>query len=272
MQKKTVIENTVNKPIRLQIKKIWEYRALIKAFIVRDIKVQYTQTKLGLMWSFIQAITGAIIINFFFGKLLNVDTGQIPYIVFAFPGMIAWYYFSSVISFAGTSLLQSQHIIKKIYFPKLILPLYKSIVSLMELLIWLVVYIVILIIYQQPVTFNVLLLPIPILFNVIAGLSIAIWLAAITVRYRDAFLIIPFLVGFGILVTPVFFPTVMIPEDYHYLIYFNPMAGIIALYRWCFFGLDFSVSYLLGILPTIIIFFAGLYYFRKVEARMTDLL
>lgn len=272
MPEKTVIENTQDKPISLQFRKLWEYRSLLKVFTIRDVKVQYAQTKLGILWGFIQAITAAIIINFFFGKLLNVDTGGIPYIVFAFPGLIAWYYFSSVISFAGMSLLQSQHIIKKIYFPRLILPLYKSMVSLVELVIWFIVYVAILIIYGHSVTYNILLLPVPVFFNVIASLCIAIWMAAITVKFRDAFLIIPFLVGFGIFVTPVFFPTIMIPEQYHFLIHFNPMAGVIALYRWCLLGTEFSVYYLLGLIPTLIIFVGGLYYFRRIEAKMSDLI
>jgi lipopolysaccharide transport system permease protein len=272
MQKKTVIENTQNKPISLQFRKLYRYRTLLKDFTIRDIKVQYTQTKLGILWSFIQAITAAVIINFFFGVLLNVKTGETPYLVFAFPGLIAWYYFSSVISFAGTSLLQAQHVIKKVYFPKLILPFSKSLASLVELIIWFIVYVVILIFYKQPFNFNILLLPVPVFFNVIAGLSIAIWMAAITVKFRDAFLIIPFLVGFGIFVTPVFFPTIMIPEQYHFLIHFNPMAGVIALYRWCLIGTEFSLYYLMGLLPTLLLFVGGLYYFRKIEANMSDLL
>jgi lipopolysaccharide transport system permease protein len=272
MQPKTIIENSRNKPIGLQFRKIWEYRVLIKVFTLRDVKVQYTQTKLGIIWSFIQAITAALIINFFFGILMNVDTGEIPYIVFAFPGMIAWYYFAAIISFAGTSLMQSQHIIKKIYFPKLVLPLYKTMVGLVDLIIWFIVYIAIMIIYSQPLYLNMLLLPIPVFFNIIAGLSIAIWLAAITVRYRDALLIIPFLVGFGIFVTPVFFGTTMIPPEYHFLIHFNPMAGVIALYRWCLIGTEFTFWYMLGLIPTLIIFIGGLFYFRKVEATMADLL
>jgi len=196
----------------------------------------------------------------------------VPYLVFAFPGMIAWYYFSYIISFAGTSLMQSQHIIKKIYFPKLILPFYKTLVGLFDLTLWFIVYIAIVLYYKHPLSINLFFLPVAIALNIIVGLSIALWLSAITVRYRDALLIIPFLVGFGIFVTPVFFGTTMIPEQYHFLIHFNPMAGVIAFYRWCLLGNDFSVYYLLGFIPAAILFVSGLYYFRKVEAVMADLL
>ena len=151
------------------------------AFAGRDIRTQYAQTKLGIVWSFIQAITAALIINLFFGLLINMQIPGIPYIIYAFPGMMAWYYFSYIVSNSGTSLTQSQHIIKKIYFPKLILPLYKTIVGLVEFLIWFVLYIIILIIFQQPFSFMFLLLPVGIFMNIITGLSIAIWLSALTV-------------------------------------------------------------------------------------------
>lgn len=242
------------------------------AFAGRDIRTQYAQTKLGIVWSFIQAITAALIINLFFGLLINMQIPGIPYIIYAFPGMMAWYYFSYIVSNSGTSLTQSQHIIKKIYFPKLILPLYKTIVGLVEFLIWFVLYIIILIIFQQPFSFMFLLLPVGIFMNIITGLSIAIWLSALTVRYRDVFHIIPYLVGFGIFITPVFYGTTMIPSNYSFLIYLNPMAGVIAYYRWCLLDMDFSLYYLLGLIPTFLLFFSGLFYFRKVEGIMADVI
>jgi len=272
MSKKRIIENTQNKPISLHLKQVWEYRAIIKAFTIRDIKIQYIQTKLGVLWSFIQAITAAIVVNYFFGYLMKINTGNIPYIIFAFPGLIAWYYFTYIISYSGTSLLESQQIIKKIYFPKLVLPIYKSLVGLFELLAWSVVFIGLCLFYQFPVSINTFFIPIAVLLNMIVGLSIALWLSAITVRYRDALMIIPFLVGFGIFVTPVFFSSMMIPEAYSYFIYLNPMAGVIAFYRWCLFSYDFSLYYLLAFIPTIIFFIGGLFYFRRVEALMADLI
>ncbi len=271
MSEHIIIENSRDKPITLEFKKIWEYKILIKVFALRDIKVQYTQTKLGIVWSFIQAIVAAVIINYFFGVLIKVDTEGVPYIIFAYPAMIAWYYFSYIVSFSGTSLLQSQHIIKKIYFPKLILPLNKTVVGLFDLTIWFIVFFGITIYYSFMPSVNTIFLPIAIFFNIITGLSIGIWLSAITIRYRDALLIIPFLIGFGIFVTPVFFGTTMIPENYFFLAYLNPMAGVIALYRWCLLGTKFSLLYLFGLIPNLILFISGLFYFRRVESIMADL-
>jgi len=242
------------------------------AFAGRDIRTQYAQTKLGIVWSFIQATTAALIINLFFGILIKMQIPGVPYIIYAFPGMMAWYYFSYIVNNAGTSLIQSQNIIKKVYFPKLILPFYKTFVGLVEHLIWFVVLIFLMIFFAYPLSINVLLLPACILLNIITGLSIAIWLSALTIRYRDVSHIIPYLIGFGIFVTPVFFETAMIPPAYQYLIFFNPMAGVIALYRWCLFDMHISINYLLGIIPVVLLFISGLYYFRRVEGIMADLI
>jgi len=269
---KTVIENTQNKPISLQLKKIWEHRALLWVFAMRDVKVQYTQTRLGIVWSFIQAITAAFIINLFFGVLMQVETQGVPYILFAFPGLMAWYYFSFIISNAGQSLVHAQQIIKKVYFPKLILPLSKSIVGLVDFLIWFILLLILFAFYAYPLKLNIILIPFCVLLNMIAGLSIAIWLSALTVKYRDVFHIIPYVIGFGIFVTPVFFEAAMIPAGLDYLIYFNPMAGVIAFYRWCLFDTFISIKYLLGIVPVVILFITGIFYFRKVESIMTDLI
>jgi lipopolysaccharide transport system permease protein len=272
LKQRIIIENTKNKPVALQLKKLWEYRALISVFTIRDIKVQYTQTRLGIVWSFVQAISAGLIANFFFGSLGGFTSGDLPYLVFAYPGIIAWYYFSYIVTYSGTSLMQSQHLIKKVFFPKLILPFYKSLVGLVEFASWFIVYAGIVIYYSHSFTINILALPLAILCNMIVGLSVAIWLSAITIRYRDALLIIPFLIGFGILLTPVFFDSIMIPSQYHFFIYLNPMAGVIALYRWILLGSEFSIYYLFGLIPTLFVFVGGLFYFRRVEAIMADVI
>lgn len=272
MPVKTVIENTSNSRTKLELRKIWQYRNLISLFTLRDIKLQYTQTRFGIIWSFVQAITAALIINFFFGTVLNFEVLGAPYLVFAFPGMMAWYFFSYILNSAGTSLIGSQHIIKKIYFPKLVLPLYKTLVGLFDFAVWMIVYIGILLYYQYPVTWKVLLLPIPIILNMIIGLSVAIWLSALTIRYRDAFLIVPFLAGFGIFITPVFYPGLMLPTKYYTFVFANPMAGVIDLYRVCLVGTPLDLRYIIGLIPVAILFVSGLFYFRKVESSIADLI
>jgi lipopolysaccharide transport system permease protein len=127
------------------------------------------------------------------------------------------------------------------------------------------------IVLQQPLTLNLLALPVFALLNLLAGLSISIWLSALTVRFRDLLIIIPYIIGFGIFVTPVFFPGTMVPESFSWALYLNPMAGIIVGLRWCFLNTEPpAVQYLAGLLPVLILFFTGLDYFRRTETRMAD--
>ncbi|MFH1319476.1 MAG: ABC transporter permease [Bacteroidota bacterium] len=253
--------------------KTFKYRFLVYTFAARDLKAQYAQTVLGIMWSIIRPLTGLLIYTVFFRYLLNVDTGSVPYPLFAFSGMICWYYFSYLISSAGTSLLEAQDIIKKIYFPKLILPVSKVLVGLVEFGISLILLFVMLIIWGFTPDLKILLFPFLIALNIITAFSIGIWLSALTVRFRDFHHIIPYLVNFGIFLTPVFYPATLIPSKYYFFIYLNPMAGVIEGFRWVLFGGAVpSVYFLVGFIPVILLFISGLYYFTRIEGRMTDII
>jgi len=256
----------------IDLKKLLAYRALIYIFAVRDIKVQYTQTFMGVLWSLIQPLTGLLIFTFFFSYVIKVDTGGIPYPLFAFSGMISWYFFSSLIAQTGTSLMQSQYLIRKIYFPKLILPISKSLSCLVEFGISLSLLLLMMLIWGYKPGLNILWFPVIILFNIITGLSVGLWLSALTIRYRDFYHIIPYLINFGIWLTPVFYPATLIPSKLQFLIYFNPMAGIVGAYRWSLLGGQApSVYYLYSLGIILIIFITGLYYFRKIENQIADL-
>lgn len=270
MKPKTIIENNQKQSLFTQLKRVWDYRQMLWVLTKRDIKVQYSQTYLGILWSFLQAAVAAVIVYLFFGFLMKVETTPYPYLIFAFPGMIAWYYFSNINAFAGSSLLQSQHIIKKVYFPKLILPISKSLVGMFDLSVWFSIYLLICLYYGHPLSIKILLFPVAVFFNMLAGLSIAIWLSAITVKRRDALMIIPYLIGFGIFVTPVFYPSTMVPEQYHFFIYFNPMAGVVAFYRWIFMDYALNIQYLFGFIPILLLLGFGLHFFKKIESVMAD--
>ena len=257
--------------LRAYLQNLWIYRPLIRSFAVRDIKVKYAQTYLGILWSVLQALVGIGIITFFFGYIIKIKTGGIPYFLYAFPGMASWYFFSTLVGYAGNALQNSQYLIQKVYFPKFILPLSQSIVGLIDFCIWIILCFVFLLIFRYPISLQVILLPLFILLNLITGLSIAIWLNALTVRYRDLQIIIPFIIGFGIFVTPVFYPDVLIPLQYKFLVYFNPMAGVISGLRWCILGTEApSVYYLLGFVPVILFCISGFIYFIRIEYKMVD--
>lgn len=260
------------KTLHLDLRKLFSYRALIYVFASRDLKVQYSQTFLGILWSLIQPLTGLLIFTFFFSYVVKVDTGGIPYPLFAFSGMISWYFFSSLMAQSGTSLMQSQYLIRKIYFPKLVLPISKSLTCFAEFGISFLLLLVIMLITGYYPTINILALPLFILFNLLTGLAVGLWLSALTIRYRDFYHIIPYIINFGIWLTPVFYPVTMIPEKIKFLIYFNPMAGVISGFRWSLLGGEPpSVYYLFSFAIVIFIFITGLFYFRKMETKIADL-
>jgi len=266
------IINSQQKVFGLDLAKLFSYRALIYIFAVRDLKVQYAQTFLGILWSVLQPLTGLLIFTFFFAYVIKVDTGGIPYPLFAFSGMISWYFFSSVMAQSGTSLMQSQYLIRKIYFPKLVLPISKALTCFVEFGISFLLLLIMMLILGYYPKINILALPVFIALNLLTGLAVGLWLSALTIRYRDFYHIIPYLVNFGIWLTPVFYPATLIPEKIKFLVYFNPMAGIISGFRWSLLGgAPPSVYYLISFFIVVFIFITGLFYFRRMETKIADL-
>ena len=252
--------------------RLYSYRAMIYSFALREIKAQYSQTLLGILWAAVRPLLGLLIYTFFFHYLLKVDTGDLPYPLFALCGIMPWLYFTYLVGDAGVSVLQSTDLIKKVYFPKLILPLSKVLVGLVDFSIAFLVLMVLMLITGYLPTIKFVFFPIFIILNVVTGLSIGIWLSALTIRYRDFHQIIPFLIGFGIFLTPVFFPTTLIPAQFHFLIYINPMAGVIEGFRWCFFeGETLSLNYLIGFGPVTVLLITGFFYFKSIEGEMSDI-
>lgn len=253
------------------LKKIWQYKRLILTFAKRDIKIQYAQTFLGLLWTIVQPLTALIIFTVFFSKLIYLPGIHSRYSIFVFSGLLIWNNFSYILGRSGTSLMENQHIIKKIYFPKLILPLSKVLVSWIEFSVSFVLMFLLLIISKEPLTLRIFALPLVLLLNVLLALSIAIWLSALTVRYRDFHHLIPFITGFGIWLTPVFYPTTIIPLKYSLVIYFNPVAGVIDLFRWVITGQEFELLYFLpSWFISFILLLLGYHYFIKIEKTITD--
>ena len=281
MSIRTIQAHTESLPAYLS--RVWQSRGLILTMAKRDLKAQYAQTFLGILWSAIQPLSGLAVFTLFFDVMLKMDLDlnkDIPYPLFAFSGMLSWYYFTYLVSQAGTSLVNNQDLIKKIYFPKLVLPFSKVLVGMVDFGISLIILIFMVLVWaDDPPGINMVFLPLFILLNIMVGLSVAIWLAALTIRYRDFQHIIPYLVNFGIWLTPVFFPATIIPEGFENAVYLNPMAGIIAGFRWCVMGIDLQqgvpnldafLYYLPSFAVAAVILIAGLLYFRKVEKTIAD--
>ena len=263
-----------NKKNNWALKELILYRDLFYTLAWREFKVRYAQTFLGFTWAFLQPIATVIIFTFVFGKTIKVDTSGIPYPVFALIGMTAWTYFSYVVSNAGKSVISESAMIKKIYFPRLIIPLSKAVVGLIDFIITFIIAIILMLYFNIGISVNILWLPFYIILIIISGLGAGIWISALSVRYRDFQHIVPFFVQVGLYATPVAYSAILIPEKYK-LVYFifNPMAGVTEGFRWCVLGIGIN-NYLIYISATIslLIFLTSVYYFKKTEKLMADIL
>ena len=261
---------------KLNIREIFSYRDLLWTLVYRDYKVRYAQTVLGFLWAFIQPLVTLIIFTFIFGKAVKVNTQQIPYPLFALSGMLAWNYFAYVLNQAGNSIISSHSLITKIYFPRLIIPLSKAFNGFIEFIVSLLFLAVLMIYYQICPGIQLMYLPFFILILIISSLAMGIWFSAITIRYRDLQQVIPFVVQVGMYLTPVVYPSALVPAKYRYLYFLNPMSGIVEAFRWSILGTTslpnsvilISISFSVGIF----LFISGIYYFNRIENKIADIL
>ncbi|MCF8464369.1 MAG: ABC transporter permease [Flavobacteriales bacterium] len=252
--------------------KLWEKRSLIWVLAKKDLKEKYAQTALGLAWTILQPLTGLLIFTLFFDRIIKLENiPEVGYAVFAFTGMTSWYFFSFILYQASSSLINNQELIHKVSFPKVILPFSKVLLGAVDFSLSLLLLIILVVATGLSPSVNILFFPFFIFLNVIVGLSISLWLSALTVKNRDLQHIVPYVLNFGIWLTPVFYPATLIPSEFDFLLYLNPMAGIVEGYRWCLWDYqEFNAQYFLGIGLSFVLFLAGFWYFRKVEDGMAD--
>jgi lipopolysaccharide transport system permease protein len=275
-----LIHTTVDssrKSLSLNLKELWAYRDLFTILAFRDFRVRYAQTVLGFLWALLQPLVTILILNMVFGRFVNVDTGDIPHVLFTICGMISWTFFSFVMSNSGNSLITEQNMIKKVFFPRLIIPLSKAVVGLVDFTMTFIILIVAMIYFKQKPSINIVFLPLFILATIVASLSIGIWLSALTIRFRDFQHIVPFLVQLGLYITPVAYPAEFaiktLPPWLATIYYLNPMTGIIEGFRWSVLGTAPPNMYsFISLFIVVILFISGLFYFKKLEKTMADII
>jgi lipopolysaccharide transport system permease protein len=255
-------------------KELFRYKDLFLTLSWRDFRVRYAQTTIGFLWAFVQPVITLIVLFVVFRGFAEVQTDQ-PYPVFATCGLSLWAYFSFVLTNSGNSIIQSQDMVKKIYFPRLIIPLSKAVVGLIDLAIALLLLILLMIYYQVPPAATVVFAPFFIFMGMLAALSVGIWLSALTVRYRDFQHIIPFVVQIGLYLTPVAYPVQLaadrFPNWLMAIYYLNPMAGVVQGFRWSVFGGVPPGNYMyISFAVVIFLFVTGLLFFKKIESEMAD--
>ncbi len=258
----------------LYFKELFNYKDLFYSLAWREFKVRYAQTFLGFIWAVIQPLATLLIFFFIFGKAIKVDTGNIPYPLFALSGLAAWSYFSFVISTSGRSIINESGMIKKIFFPRLVIPFSKALVGLIDFAISLVLLFLAMFYYKESLTWNLLFMPIFLFLILLISVGVGIWISALSLRYRDVQHIIPFFIQIGLYATPVAYSANEIPEKYQ-LIYhlLNPMAGIIEGFRWSLMASELNLFYLFySFILVLCIFISSIFYFMKIEKIMADIL
>ena len=270
---KTIIDAN-KKNLLPNFRELYQYRDLFLTLTYRDFRVRYAQTTIAFLWAILQPVVTLLILSLVFGRFVGVET-EVPHILFTVAGMSVWSYFSYVMTNSGNSIITSQNMVKKIYFPRIIIPLSKAVVGFIDFGVALVIMVVLMIYYGVSPSPYIWLAPIFIIVGVLAALSVGIWLSALTVRYRDFQHVVPFLVQIGLYITPVAYPAEFaaknLPEWASTIFYLNPMAGVVQGFRWSMFGEEAPGPLLFVSFGMIIILFiTGLLYFNKVEGEMAD--
>lgn len=255
-------------------KDLWRYRELFYILAWRDVLVRYKQTVIGLLWAILRPVVTMVVFTFVFGKLANMPSEGVPYPILVFAAMLPWQFFSSAISESSNSLVGNTNMISKVYFPRLILPVSSVIVSFVDFVISFLVMIPLMAWYSFVPSYKIVTLPVFILLAFFAALGGGLWLCALTVKFRDFRFVVPFLVQFGLYVSPVGFSSSSIPEQYRLLYSLNPMVGVIDGFRWALLGnteFDFS-SFSIATVIVLALFLSGLWYFRKTERTFADII
>lgn len=261
--------------VQLNMPELWRYRELLAIFVWRDLKVRYKQTALGVAWAVLQPVVMMIIYTVFFGRLAQLPSDHVPYPVFVFTGLLFWNYFATALTNASNCLIDNESIVKKVYFPRLILPVSTVVTPAVDYVISFVILLVVMLIYRfVPVWVGFIYLPFLLIVALFGALGIGLFLAAFNAKYRDVRFILPFFIQMLLFLTPVIYPVSLIPSRFQWLIYLNPMAGVISLARSALLGTT-SVNWpLIGLsaISAIVLFVIGLTYFRKTERFFADVL
>lgn len=259
--------------VKVDLKELWEYRELFYIFAWRDIKIRYKQTVLGFGWAIFQPLVTTGIFSIFFGKLAKIPSDGLPYPLFAFAGLTVWNFFSSAVSYSSHSVLGNEAIIKKVYLPKIIIPLAAIVTSALDFLINLVLLIIASLFFGYiPQLIGVFMFPVLFLTLFLSIGGVGLFMSALNIKYRDVRYILPFFISMGMFVSPVIYPISIIYDYRKWLLIFNPLTSVIETTRAIIGGSDINFMLVgLGLLISMTIFIVGLGYFNRTEKFFADI-
>ena len=258
--------------VPLRLKELWEYRELLYFLVWRDVKVRYKQTVLGAAWAVIQPFFTMVVFSIFFGRLAGIPSDGLPYPIFAYCALLPWQLFSHAMTESGNSLVANQNLITKVYFPRLVIPLAAVLAGLVDFGVAFLVLLGMMAYYGIMPTMAAVTLPLFILLAIATALAVGLWLSALNVQYRDVRYTIPFLTQFWLFITPIAYPSSLVPEGWRVLYGLNPMAGVVEGFRWALLGTANARGPMLvvSVVVVIVLLIGGLFYFRRMEKTFAD--
>jgi lipopolysaccharide transport system permease protein len=257
----------------LNLKDLWIYRELVYFMTWRDLKVRYKQTLLGASWAVLQPFLTMVVFSIFFGGLAKVPSDNVPYPIFAFTALLPWTLFSKALLDASKSLVSSSHIITKIYFPRIILPLATILAGIVDFLIAFVVLLGMMVFYKITPTVNIWTLPFFLLLTLVTALGVGLWLSALNVLYRDINYATHFITQFWMFITPIAYSSTMIPDKWKLIYSLNPMAGVVNGFRWALLGIGEGpgANLIVSTVVAIVLLISGLIFFKRTERLFADM-
>jgi lipopolysaccharide transport system permease protein len=258
--------------VSLKLKELWEYRELLYFLIWRDIKVRYKQTVLGAAWAILQPLFTMVVFSLFFGKLAQMPSDGIPYPIFSYAALVPWTYFAQGLSQSSNSLVGSANLIKKVYFPRLVVPISAVLSGSVDFILAFIVLLGMMLYFGIVPTLNVLWLPLLLLLSLTTSLGVGLWLTAMNVQFRDVRHIVPFLVQAWMFATPIAYPSSLLDEPWKTLYGLNPMAGVVEGFRWALLGTDTQPGSMIyvSVLMSVSLLISGAFYFRRMEKTFAD--
>lgn len=268
----TVIESTKGRP-SLKLRELWRYRELFYFLAWRDIKVRYKQTILGVSWAIFNPLAQMLTWAFLFGKVANLPSAGIPYVLITLTGTSIWNYFSEIVNGSGNSVVNNSNLISKIYFPRLIIPLSVVLRGLLDFSISFLMAIIIMLYFKVTPHLTILTIPIFILLATIIAVGTGLWASAASVKYRDVGKILPYFIQLCFFLSPVAYLNSIVPQKYQWLYYLNPISGVIEGFRWALLNTPISVDRLiLSTFLSLFILISGIYYFNRLEKTFADVI
>jgi len=253
---------------------LWRYRELLYFLAWRDILVRYKQTVIGVAWAVIRPVLTMLVLTFIFGRLAKMPSGGVPYPILVFCGMLPWQFFANAFTESGNSLVSNAGMISKVYFPRLVVPISSVITSFVDFLISAVLMACLMAYYGYMPSVTILMLPVFVMLAFATAFGAGLWVSAMMVRYRDFRFILPFVVQFGLYVSPVGFSTNVVPQEWRWLYSLNPMVGVIDGFRWAILGEQnlYWPGFWISVVGVTFIIITGIWYFRRTERTFADVI